>query len=305
MVWPFEQPQRSAATGPRAQARPTWSDPALLIIVVLAAAVRLPGCFSEFWLDEIWTQSFATQISSPAAIFTEGHHSNNHPLNTLVFYLIGNREHWVVYRIHSLVAGIGAVIACWLITRRDGRLEAIISSCLMAGSYLMIHFSSEARGYSLVIFFALATFFAAHRFVEDGRWHQAAAVWVCACLGFLSHLMYLQVFVAIGVWSFVHLLRSCVNKRDLVARCAQVYGLPILFLSCYYTFFIRHLEIGGGPRSWPIDVLTRALSYAGGGPAAGPGATVVSVFVVGCGWKTKSTDLKFIINALGRTLYRR
>ena len=101
-----------------------WWHLVFLIIVALAAAVRLPGCFSNFWFDEIWTFSYANQLDSPLQIFTELRHDNNHHLNTLIFYLLGDCEHWMVYRIHSLVAGIGAVILAWFIARRAGGLEA-------------------------------------------------------------------------------------------------------------------------------------------------------------------------------------
>ena len=123
-------------------------------IVVFAAAFRLPGLFTDFWLDEIWTLSRTNLLNSPVEIFTEFLSSNNNHLNTLIFYLLGEQKQWMLYRLHSLAAGIGTVIIAWLIAYQKGRLEAIIASLLTAGSYLMIHYSSEARGYAMVIFFS-------------------------------------------------------------------------------------------------------------------------------------------------------
>ena len=195
-----------------------WWHLVFLIIVALAAAVRLPGCFSNFWFDEIWTFSYANQLDSPLQIFTELRHDNNHHLNTLIFYLLGDCEHWMVYRIHSLVAGIGAVILAWFIARRAGGLEAVIASLLIAGSYLMIHFSSEARGYAMVVFFSFATFLTVQCFAEDKRWLSAVVFWLCVCLGFLSHLTYLHVFIAVALWLLVHLFKTCEDKLVVCHR---------------------------------------------------------------------------------------
>lgn len=259
----------------------TWLYPAFLTIVGLAAAVRLPGCFSDFWLDEIWTLFIANQLNSPVQIFTEFSHSANQHLNTLIFYLLGDREHWIVYRIHSLVTGIGTVVLAWFIAHRTGKFEATIASVLMAASYLMIHFSSEARGYGLVVFFAFATFFAVQRFVENRSWLWAIVFWICVCLGVLSHLTYLHVFIAVTIWFLAHLFKTCENKLEVIVCYAQCFGVPIMFLGCLYAFVIRHFVIGAGPPYKLIDVLVKTLSYAGGGPAAGPVAVMVSVITAG------------------------
>ena len=263
--------------------------PALPAIIVFAAVMRVPGCFSDFWLDEIWTLSAASRLNSPIEIITRFRQDNNHHLNTLILYLVGEREHWVVYRIHSVVAGICTVVLAWFIARRAGALEAVIASLLTAGSYLLIHFSSEARGYALAVFFAFAGFLVARRFSETGRWLSAAVFWLCACLGFLSHLTYLHVFVGIAVWLPIRLLKTCEKKLDAAARYTRCFGVPIILLSCFYVVFIRHLVVGGGPEYDLIAILVKTLSCAGGGPAAGPiavaaGAATAGLFLWGIGW---------------------
>ena len=93
---------------------------AFIAIILLALTLRLPGCFSDFWLDEIWTLAMTNQMHSPIEIFAEFQHSNNHLLNTLVLYLLGDNQDWSIYRIHSQIAGLGLVILTYLIARRDG-----------------------------------------------------------------------------------------------------------------------------------------------------------------------------------------
>ncbi len=86
---------------------------AFVVIIVLSTAVRLPGCFSGFWLDERLTYFIAEGADSPVDIFTRVLYDNNHHLNTLILYFIGANEHWVFYRIHSLLSGVGKVVLAW------------------------------------------------------------------------------------------------------------------------------------------------------------------------------------------------
>jgi len=254
---------------------------AFVVIMLLALALRLPGCFSDFWLDEIWTLVTTKQFDSPADIFTEFLWDNNHPLNTFILYLLGGDHHWSIYRIHSEIAGLGVVLLSYLIGRRAGRLEAVFASLLTAVSYPMIHYSSEARGYAMVLFFAFGTFWAAQRFVGSRRWVWVVVIYFCACLGLMSHLIYVHALAALAVWLFVDLLRTCNTKRQAILRWAQCIVVPLVFLGAFYGLFIRNIKIIGGPPYKMIDILIRTLSYVGGGPERGIMSLVVSLLTVG------------------------
>ncbi len=250
-------------------------DPALLGILLSALALRLPGLFSDFWLDEIWTLNIASRMSSALDVFTDVRHSNNHHLNTLVYYGLGDLQSWSLYRIHSLVAGVGSVGLAWKIAARTGRLEALFAAGLCASSYLLIHFSSEARGYAMLTFFALASFWLLQDFERRPRASRAAGFGLCACLGFLSHLMYLHVFLASASWTLLRLWQDRTAPRRALLRMLQLFGVPGLFLVGFYLFDIRLTKIGEGPVFEPVEVLVRALSYAFGGPPSGPIALAV------------------------------
>jgi len=77
--------------------------------VALGAVLRAIPCWNDFWLDEIWTYFSVQSLTSPLAVFSAIHHSNNHHLNTLIFYWIGDTPHWAAYRIPSLVSGTATV----------------------------------------------------------------------------------------------------------------------------------------------------------------------------------------------------
>ncbi len=93
----------------------------LAVLVLVAAALRLPGLFTDFWLDEIWTLKIVLGMDSGWDVFTEVRHSNNHHLNTLIFYALGDLEHWSLYRIHALLAGVASVALAFRIGAQRGR----------------------------------------------------------------------------------------------------------------------------------------------------------------------------------------
>jgi len=254
----------SAKSGPR------WGIPILLALLVAATVLRLPGCFNDFWLDEIWTLDILNRLDGFTDIFTSFDHSNNHHLNTMIFYLLGNCDHWAWYRVHSMLAGIGTIVLAWLLASRAGRAEAILSVLLLSGSYLMIHFSSEARGYSLVIFFAFSAFYAALRIAERrGGWLWIVVIWISAILGFLAHLIYLHAFVALAVWLFIRFMKEERSLIKAARRAAVCLGVPAFFFGWFFLFVVREMTIGGATGIGLQEVIVKTLSYTGGGPAEG------------------------------------
>jgi hypothetical protein len=252
----------------------------VLALLLVATAARVPGLFSEFWLDEIWTLTIVNGLDSPLDILTSVRHSNNHHLNTLFFYLLGHQEHWLVYRLHSLVAGVGTVALAWLVAARFGRLVKPVAAGLTAVSYLGIHFSSEARGYAMAVFFAFLTLWAALRFADRRNFGSAALIWLSACLGWLSHLSYVDAFAALAVWLPIRLWKTCDTRGEALWKSLLALGVPISFTGWFYVFDIRRMTIHGAPDYRLSEVLTKTASYAGGGPGGGLPAVVVALVAV-------------------------
>ena len=101
---------------------------------------------------------------------------NNHQLNTLWLYVLGDQHHWVVYRIPALVAGLLAVAVASAIGRHRSRAEGVFAAALgVAVSFMMVVYSTEARGYALVLLFALLAFIALRRYLDTPS--VGAAAW--------------------------------------------------------------------------------------------------------------------------------
>jgi hypothetical protein len=266
---------RSPARADPKKAR-AWALTAFVGVMVLTGLLRIPGLFSDFWLDEIWTLTIVETLDSPLDIVTKVRHSNNHHLNTFIFFLLGEQDHWIPYRIHALLAGLGAVALAWLIASRFGPLEKVLAAGLTAVSYIAVHFSSEARGYSAVVFFAFLTLWGALRFVDRRDWLSAIVVWVGACLGWLSHLAFAHFFVALVLWLPFRLWQTSETRARAVWRSVQALGVPLVFTALFYFIEVRNITIHGAPEYAMLDVLAKTLSLAGGGPATGPWALVVA-----------------------------
>ncbi len=150
-----------------------WAG-ACVATIVIAAAARILGAINDLWLDEILAIRTACSVPSVAKIFTGLHSELNHHLYTLYLYLLPPDTNPFDCRIPSLMAGVGTVVLAGLIGRRRSRACGLIALVLFGSSYVMVLYSSEARGYALAVFFALAAFHLLDRHLETSGWPLAA-----------------------------------------------------------------------------------------------------------------------------------
>lgn len=123
-------------------------------IAAAALALRLPWLWNALEYDEIWSlQNYAPLAFGK--ILTDLGLPNNHPLNSLWLKLAAGADSRAFLRLHSLLAGVGTVIAggwfaLYWFRRRSAALWTM--ACLAVSSPLAAY-SQSARGYSLQCFF--------------------------------------------------------------------------------------------------------------------------------------------------------
>jgi len=245
---------------------------AIAILIVVGAALRLAGMFDDFWLDEIWSLRIARSMRSVSDLLLSptARWDNNHPLITLVMYLTGERAAWWIWRIPSLLGGIGSIILAAVLLERTDRAAALLGTGMLALSYPLILYSSEARGYALAVFFALLALDAMDRCL---RHFSAAAmlVFITACLlGILSHLTFIHAYAGIFVWSVRRVGLSGKGRAALV----RLHALPLVFFVLVYFSFARHLSIGGAPEQRPAPAVLESIGQLLG--LAGSAAAIVA-----------------------------
>ena len=97
---------------------------------------------NDLWMDEIWSVDLMRELHSALGVFTQTHHDNNHYLNSLFIYFLGQRGNWPGYRILSELTGIGTVVVSWFIGAKQNQRCAFFSAVLVGFSYVLILYSS-------------------------------------------------------------------------------------------------------------------------------------------------------------------
>ena len=130
---------------------PTGWYAAIGLVILAGAMLRFWAAQGDLWLDEIWSYALSLQVKSAVGIFTQIHHDNNHHLMTLWMYLLGYQQQLIAFRVPSLLAGLATMVLSAVFARRWGLLSMFLAAVLTAGSYVLVIYSSEARGYLSLI----------------------------------------------------------------------------------------------------------------------------------------------------------
>jgi len=251
--------------------------------------VRVLAAHNDLWFDEVWSlELLRERVHSVVDVFTNVKHSNNHHLCSLWMWLVGQNVSSFVYRLPSVLASIGTIGLAGLIGLRQSRLAGCVAVILTSWSYLLIHFGTEARGYSLVIFFALLAWYALQQFeetvgggVDSGRsWIWIIVFWSAVVLGFLAHLEFAICFAGLVAWALWRFVRYRSKWRQAVFDLFALFMVPIILLLAFYFVALRGFEVGGGPDYQVMPLLIKTASYMLGGPASGAAAGIVALLAV-------------------------
>jgi hypothetical protein len=252
------------------------------IIVAIGLALRIIAAHGDLWIDEIWTLNLARAVSSPAGIFRE-RIDNNHLLNTLYLYAVGDQRDFWVFRIHSIIAGTaGIALAGALVRRCAGNAGAMLAMALVAGSYVMINYGSEARGYAVQVMFFLGALLTIHHGLLRRSWIWPLVFWLCCALGLLAHVLFLQGYAALLAWSAWRLWNTDITWPRRLCIAAMYHIVPITMSGVLYLAFIRHLEIAGASTSDSWNMILESAAFALGLPRTGAWdfAALLAVIVI-------------------------
>lgn len=258
---------------------------ALAALVIAFGLLRVASGLGDLYIDEIWSCFFARQMTGLLDAFSLNH-DNNHLLNTLYLYLVGDAQFFLfgspsflVHRLLSILTGTVSLFIVWRIAAKKGLPEAFSAVVLAGLSFPLVVYSSEARGYAPAIMFALASYhFAAGRLSGRG----AASVvlfWLTASLAFLSHSSYVYVYAGLLIWTAVEELKSG-EARGAAKRLAVLHGVPMVFLAAWYFLFLMSMVYGGGETgaAWGEALVTASMAL--GLPSGGPFGYISLVVVL-------------------------
>jgi hypothetical protein len=238
------------------------------LVAGAAILIRIRAAMNDLWMDEIWSIELVRELHSALGVFTQTHHDNNHYFNSLFIYFCGQRGDWPGYRILSELAGTGTIVLAWFIGARRDKPTAFFSIFLVSFSYVLILYSSEARGYAPLIFFCFLCFLILQSFFERQRWQLAPSFSLSAVFGFTSHLTFLIFLSASLIWFWVRLFRLKLPLTRIAGWTAAFYAIPFVYLGVLYLVDLRYLQIGGGTPISLVDGYGATLAWVLGGPNA-------------------------------------
>ena len=178
-----------------------WERWALGAVLVVAAALRLYKLDAPLWFDEIAT--ITEFVRAPVSQLIADYSSfNNHLFFSLQAKLstsLFGETAWAA-RLPAMLFGLGSIWLTWRLARRMlGPAEALLVAALLATSYHHIWFSQNARGYTELMFWSLASLVV---FVEGigeksiGRWALFSA---CLAAAMYTHLTAAFFIAALGL----------------------------------------------------------------------------------------------------------
>ncbi len=253
----------------------------LSVILLAALTLRVVGSWNDLWLDEIWSLTIVRGIASPWDVFTKIHLDNNHYLTSLWLYFFREHGNWFGYRAPSIVAGFGCVILAGLIAARHNARAAGIALFLFTFSYVQILYSSEARGYSEVVFFSFASWFALNKYLDNANWRWAAVFSLSSILGFAADVLFLNFYCAALLWSAWKFssITPRVKNATIARSMLACHAAPLIFFTALYGVDLRHSVVGGGtPASLPA-VFASSLAWTFGS-LPGPLSVLAAILAV-------------------------
>ena len=188
---------------------------ALIGITVIAFLVRLVFLSQPIRLDE--ANTFLYFARSPLKfIITNYDAPNNHVLHTVFVYLVTNvlgNQPWII-RIPALIAGVLIVPATYLVAVQwYDHYSALLSAGLVASSSILIEYSTNARGYTLLCLISLILLALAFFLKQNKNNIGWLSFVLLASLGFYTIPIMLYPFGMIMVWLLISSLVKDVSPK--------------------------------------------------------------------------------------------
>ena len=246
-------------------------------LLVLGAALIVAAARGTLWFDELLSLQWARSAQHPWQLLELYRHDNNHPLNTLWLMLVGEDRPPMVYRLLSIVAGLGALVLVWLAARRISARFAWVPLLLAATSFPLVLYASEARGYAPAIACLLGAWLVVSTRGESGLVWRVPGFWLLCIGAIFSHGTSLVILASLGLYFLVDRRAQGANWARLTGGVALWFGLPLVVAAAFWFFYLRPMIIAGGPEYTLLVVLAHFFGYALGRPGAGGGHLVLAL----------------------------
>jgi len=243
-----------------------WLGLIVPMAALLVLALQQLGTPS-LWRDEVSSVVFAKgSLGDLLTIVGRDHRvadqANMATYHLLLHFWLAAGESEARIRLLSVLFGVASVVPVYFIARRlGGWLAAGLAAAIFALFPYVIHYSQEARGYSLAMLIGGALTWLVLIGVERGRgvWWPWLAYGLIAALGLYVHFFVALVVAAHGLWLLV--TRQVPGWRGIATA-----GIPLLLAAAPMPSIIAEF---GGAQKWipPMSLAsaTDALTELMGG----------------------------------------
>ncbi len=221
---------------------------ALFIIMLIAIVVRLFFISQPMLIDE--SRTFMRYAMKPLYIgLTDYSLPNNHLFHTFlvhISYLLFGNQPWVI-RLPAFFAGILMVPASYIVIRIFyNKHAALLTAGIVASSSMLIFFSTNARGYTLIgliflLILALGAYLKENR--NPGAWFLFS---ILSAIGFYTIPIMLYPFGIVIMWLFLSIIfqDTNLNRRLLLKDLSVSLIITALLTLVLYTpvFLVSGLE---------------------------------------------------------------
>ena len=158
---------------------------------------------------------------------------NNHLINTLLMKIsievFGNGV--VALRLPSFMFGVANHVLIYYISKKlYEKKVALFSTFIYSCTPFLIHFESQARGYSIKVTFTLLLFIACFHFLQKPNKTYVVLISLVSSLGFLTIFSFILPFFGFLIWIGYGLFKQKIFENILIAN--------YIFLIIIYTKFI-------------------------------------------------------------------
>jgi len=207
----------------------------IITVLAVGAILRLLFLTKEgLWHDEALTgisavKPFWQMISFQ---FYLGHT----PLYLLIIkplvFIFGDSE--LVLRLPSVIFGVLAVYALFLLADKlfKNKLMVYTSTALFALSALQIHFSQEARPYTMLVFFVILSFYLLLKALED----ESVKSWFLYSIATLVAIYISASALPVLAVQFVY---SLIKKRGSFRFNTSLVAIAFIYAPMFFYYFIR------------------------------------------------------------------
>jgi hypothetical protein len=207
-----------------------WRFTASLGLVVgVGAAVRIALLDQAMRNDEAVTAArFAVDLGTALTDYSA---PNNHILHSILVNLSTSAlglEKWVI-RLPAFLFALGLIVAVdwWISSATRRRSAGLFAAAFVAGSSLIIEYSTSARGYTMVAVAFVVLMEVSRRLLS----HPSLRVWAVWVTVAVAGLMTVPVFVfplsAVGTWLLLNVATGRSRQRGLMLAQMAVAALAV------------------------------------------------------------------------------